>query len=386
MTRPLHVVQIGWDTTALVESAASDTRERQRLYGEILAAARPGSRHTVIVLGAPPGGPVALDATTDVIPLARRWRSLAELARVLRRLHAERPIAVVATQTIMEDAWAALRFTKAHRVPLVAQLHLDPFAGQALSGRGPLRRLAAEARITLALRRLASYAGVRVVAAELGKRLKECGARQIWTIPVPVTDLAALGALPLEPRSSRVLFVGRLAPEKNLPLWLDVAARIQAARPDAGFDIVGDGPLRATLEARAQDLGLAGRLVFHGALDREALPAIFGRAGVFLLTSSQEGFGRVLVEAMAAGVAVVSTRTAGALEAAGRHGRLVDLTDTEGLAQNVLALLANPSERATTAAAARADVLQRYDPATLARAWMDVLTGVADQASESRPG
>ena len=102
---------------------------------------------------------------------------------------------------------------------------------------------------------------------------------------------------------------------------------------------------------------------------------------MLLLTSDHEGFGRVLVEAMAAGAAVVSTRTGGAAEVIGDSGAgfLADVGDADGLAHAVIALLTDEALRTRTVKAAAEHIGGRYDPLRLAGAWVDMLVEAAER-------
>jgi glycosyltransferase involved in cell wall biosynthesis len=96
------------------------------------------------------------------------------------------------------------------------------------------------------------------------------------------------------------LHVGRIAPEKNIPLAVEAYRAMQRARPRMRFIAVGDGPLRARLQAAHPDL------LFCGARTGEALAAHYASADVFLFPSETETFGNVTLEAMASGLAVLA--------------------------------------------------------------------------------
>jgi glycosyltransferase involved in cell wall biosynthesis len=108
----------------------------------------------------------------------------------------------------------------------------------------------------------------------------------------------------------------RLSEEKRPFLWLDIAAAVRRQISDATFLIVGDGPLRSEMEARAAREDLRGA-VFMVGYEKEAFAAI-AAMDVFLLTSRAEGFPNVLVEAQALGVPVVTTNAGGAPETVNR--------------------------------------------------------------------
>src|SRR6185369_18031673 len=103
--------------------------------------------------------------------------------------------------------------------------------------------------------------------------------------------------------------------------------------PGAVFEIAGEGACEPELHACARALGLEDRLRWHGFRPNDELGDLYGGATALLLTSDQEGFGRVIVEAAATGTPCVSTRTAGALEAVapGETGFVHDHDDVAGM-------------------------------------------------------
>jgi glycosyltransferase involved in cell wall biosynthesis len=104
----------------------------------------------------------------------------------------------------------------------------------------------------------------------------------------------------------------RLAGEKRPLLWVEVAARVAAANPNAWFVIFGDGALRQDMERAARRLGLANRFVMAGVTDDPM--AAMRLMDVFLLTSYGEGVPNVVLEAQYAGVPVVATNAGGTAE------------------------------------------------------------------------
>ncbi|MCL6540663.1 MAG: glycosyltransferase family 4 protein [Roseiflexus sp.] len=148
-----------------------------------------------------------------------------------------------------------------------------------------------------------------------------------------------------------LLWVGRLQPWKGV----DIALRALQEIPRAHLMIVGDGETRADLERLAQELGLAERVRFLGALPRERLPSIYAAADLLLATSfASETFGIGLVEAQACGLPVVASRFGGFPEVIdeGHTGLLVPPRDPTALAAAVRTLLNDPERRRAMAAAA----------------------------------
>ena len=147
--------------------------------------------------------------------------------------------------------------------------------------------------------------------------------------------------------------VGRLTPQKG-PAYFIEAARLVAARvPQVRFIFVGDGPLRAALERQIAAAGLTGRVVLSGARDESA--DLVGLLDVVVLPSLWEGLPYVLLDALAAGKAVVATRVGGIpdIMVDGVNGLLAPSRDAAALADAVLKLLENAPLRATIGEQAR---------------------------------
>lgn len=194
--------------------------------------------------------------------------------------------------------------------------------------------------------------------------------------PVLPSDWAARAAAPvghpwLEDASLEVvLSVSRLAAVKDLPALVDAFALVAAARPAARLVIAGDGPESDALRQQIARRGLADRAQLVGAVQN---PLAWMRgARVFALTSRYEGFGNVLIEAMAVGTAVVSTDCpVGPREVLedGRLGRLVPPGDVAAIAAAISAALddeAGIATRRDAAAAAQGFTQQRACSAYLA--------------------
>lgn len=133
--------------------------------------------------------------------------------------------------------------------------------------------------------------------------------------------------------------VARLVPVKGVDILLEAAPGILAQVPEASLVFVGDGPMRPQMEARAQALGLNGRVTFLGL--RRDVPAILPHLSLVVLPSLNEGMGKAAVEAMAAGRAVVASRVSGLQEVVlhQRTGLLVPPSDSTALASAIARLL-----------------------------------------------
>lgn len=163
-----------------------------------------------------------------------------------------------------------------------------------------------------------------------------------------------------------LLYVGRLAAEKNLPLLLDAYRRICAERSDAHLMIVGDGPNRALLQRRA-----AGRNVtFVGALSHDEVPPYLAAADLFVSPSLTEtGTPLSFLEAFAAGTPVVSVVTGTATNDLVIHGEngLTCPPTADDLAESIASLLGSRERLALLARGARASA-RAYSVKARARA------------------
>ena len=145
-----------------------------------------------------------------------------------------------------------------------------------------------------------------------------------------------------------LLSVGNLVAGKGH----DLAIRALTLLDGAELRIVGEGPLRASLEALAQSLSVEQRVRFLGRVPHERLPEVYGAADALILASAREGWPNVLLEAMACGTPVVATKVGGIPEIvkAEAAGVLVEERSPEAIASAVQGLLATPPTRAATRA------------------------------------
>ena len=150
------------------------------------------------------------------------------------------------------------------------------------------------------------------------------------------------------PAGRRVLLtVGRLALEKNFRMLLDCFAAV-CAEADLHLVVVGDGPLRESLEAHAADAGLAERVTFAGQVEHERIHEYYAAADLFVFASLTETQGLVLDEALQMGVPVLAVAEGGAMDVlASRPGALtVPPTDrSEGMEREFVAALRDLTTR-----------------------------------------
>jgi glycosyltransferase involved in cell wall biosynthesis len=160
--------------------------------------------------------------------------------------------------------------------------------------------------------------------------------------------------------------VARLEPIKGVAVLLHAFARLCTRGRRAQLVIVGGGSEEGALRGRVARWGLGDRVVLAGALPRSEIPDLLAALDVFVLPSLHEGFGIALIEAMAAGRAVVASRVDGIPELVrhGETGLLVPAGDPEALAGALDLLLARPTFALSLGRAAQAEAQARYEMAS----------------------
>lgn len=161
----------------------------------------------------------------------------------------------------------------------------------------------------------------------------------------------------------RLLFVGRLAAAKGLPILLESLVSLRRSHPDIVLTVVGDGPDRQKLEQITAQLGLSQNVKFVGYKSQAEVRDYFQQTDIFVMSSFAEGIPVVLMEAMAAGVPVVATQIAGVSELVedGVNGYLVPPGDAVSLAENIEKLLNNHKLRAAFGTSGRAKVEKDFN-------------------------
>jgi glycosyltransferase involved in cell wall biosynthesis len=166
----------------------------------------------------------------------------------------------------------------------------------------------------------------------------------------------------------RIGTVGRIEKQKNLGVFLDAAALVLAERPDARFEILGEGSLKAHFEAEVAKRGLGAVVSLPGT--RSDVPQFYAGLDQFWLTSDYEGTPNVVLEALASGLPVVATRVGGTPEVIdeGATGLLVDAGDAVGVASAALSLARDPARSSEMGRAAAASARDRFSIAAMVRA------------------
>jgi colanic acid/amylovoran biosynthesis glycosyltransferase len=191
----------------------------------------------------------------------------------------------------------------------------------------------------------------------------------------------------VQPEVVTILVCGQLIPKKGHAVLLHALAktiREGIVHHPLRLVVVGGGPLRSNLEGLVKHLGLQNIVIFKGPVPhhQDALLEEYRQADIFALPSltaggAKEGIPGALIEAMASGLPVISTRHAGIPEvvSAGRDGVLVDEGDSEGLATALARLILHPRMREDMGSAAARKAQECFDVRTRSR----TLEGIYDE-------
>jgi glycosyltransferase involved in cell wall biosynthesis len=274
------------------------------------------------------------------------WSCQREAAALLRRFTPD----VVLSYWTYPDGHAAQQIAAAAGTPAVAIVG----GSDVLLARGAQR-----ARIRRVLLRADA---VVAVSDDLKRRIAELGvdASSIYTTPpavdrqlfTPADRDEARRRLGLPRSRPIVLSIGRMVPVKGLTTLIDACAAVAAVRKDMLLCLVGDGPQRSMLAARAAAAGVDGVVRFTGPMTASALPDWYRAADVTVCPSLSEGTPNVLLESIACGTRFVATNVGG-IPAIATPGvdALVPAGDSAALASALLRAIAVPPpalERRTT--------------------------------------
>jgi glycosyltransferase involved in cell wall biosynthesis len=216
-------------------------------------------------------------------------------------------------------------------------------------------------------------------SSDLVDLAKSLGARQARLAPVAAPAIPEVHTPREEVRRALgltdeplVLAIGRLAPQKDYPTLLSVAALVRESNPDVVFAIAGDGPLRDNLQARIDAEQLPVRLLGH----RSDVSDLLGAADVFLLTSHWEARALVIQEALQVGVPAVATAVGGVPELVDDSAVLAFPGDADGLADGVRAVLAEPETANAMRTRGRELAARWPDEDAVAKNLLDIYAGL----------
>jgi glycosyltransferase involved in cell wall biosynthesis len=284
---------------------------------------------------------------------AMRWRVLRRLERAL----AGERFDLVHVQTPFLAHYAGVRLARRRGLPVVATYHTlfeeYLFHYVPLVPRGLMRALAR----AVSRSQCDALDAVVVPSTAMRETLEHYGVRsRIEIVPtgIPLPEFAGgdgarfRDAHGIAPSRPVLVYVGRVAFEKNIDFLLRALVQVRRGAGDALLVVCGEGPALPHLRRLAHALGVADAVRFVGYLDRGTpLLDCYRAADAFVFASRTETQGLVLLEAMALGVPVVSTAVMGTRDIVGPgRGALVAAEDERDFASKVIGLLRAPGLRA----------------------------------------
>lgn len=304
--------------------------------------------------------PYAIHAT-DVYPLGagqvrglRRGALWIDALRLIARLHHERPFDVLHAMWADETGLVAVWAGKMLNVPTVVSVAGGELVGLDAAGYG-LQRSAFGRWI---VRQALSGADRVVVACSYAQKLAEnigrVDQRRIRTIALGV-DAERFRPGTDGYRARHIVHAASLLKVKDQETLLRAVAQLD----DVTLEIVGQGPEEGYLRALAGELGIFERVIFVGACEYQAMPAVFQRAALHVLPSLHEGQGMVTLEAAACGTPTVGTLV-GLLPDDRRLGTAVTVGDALELARAIAGLLGDSERMASLRKSTREAVEDRY--------------------------
>ena len=245
--------------------------------------------------------------------------------------------------------------TGRHGTPYVLTSH-----GSDIPGYNPDRFKKEHHLTTPLLRRIMRRAALITAPSQYLRGLmnQACGPFDILHIPNGIN----LDRFKVKPKQRRILMTGRLLPRKG---FQNVLAALDGVDTDYEVHIAGDGPMRPALEEQAGKLNA--KVVFHGWLDINSaeLKDLYETSAVFCLPSERENASISLLEAMLAGMAVITSDVTGCPETVGDAGLVVPPRDVEALRAALERLLRSPEEQAEYGRKARRRIEQLFDWETI---------------------
>lgn len=311
---------------------------------------------------------VTYEVPDDVEIHTLRYGNLAHLPRAFLALRSlidrERPDLILSNVLSTNCLTGGALRTARHRPPWVARIGNDPNRGDP-----PLQRMWARRVYPKAARVVTNSRGL----VDVVRGVYPSTEGKTVAIPNP-TDFEALdrlasqstdGSVPgpseaFEDGDARLLWMGRLEPQKRPDVALDALARVRKEL-DARLWFFGGGSLEASMKARAEELGVADAVHFPGFVDNP-FPWV-SKADLFWLTSDHEGLPNALIETQGLGLPAVATRCPHGPDEIvddGLTGRLVPMEDPDAVARATLEILSDPETHRSMAVAARRTARERF--------------------------
>lgn len=201
--------------------------------------------------------------------------------------------------------------------------------------------------------------------------------RKIDIVPLGMRILEVLppdrGALSMKPDGLYLTSIGRMAKVKGYGILIKAVKVLKEKGIDVHLILIGDGPQRKALQELSEKLGLSSSIKFTGWLESDEKFKFLAASDIYVMSSIHEGFGVVLLEAMAAGVPIIATDQGGQTDIIkdSRSGILIPPGKAEKLAEAVLSLAKDPKKRENISTFNKSYV-KEYDISRIAERYLDI--------------
>ncbi len=268
------------------------------------------------------------------------------------------------------SGWAAHLTHRRHHCPYVVTIHgSDVFKTVG----NPLLRTPVKS----ALQNASEIIAVSHALADAAKSL-DIPANRITVIPTGI-DIKKFPFAGLEDRRKILLYVGSLIPRKGVSTLITAMEQVKQRFPDYQLWIVGEGDLRESLERQAQEADLADRVIFLGPQSQAEVARLMRQAKLFILPSTEEGQGVVLVEAMASGTPCIGSDAGGIPTViTPETGRIFPAGDSGALFEAISVLLLDETAWSSASQKAHLRAKRYYDWDHLAESIIAVYQDVLD--------
>ncbi|HOZ36567.1 MAG TPA: glycosyltransferase family 4 protein [bacterium] len=363
----MKVLMLSNDLALLgAQTSTGDTISRHCAYGQLV------EQLSIIVLTKKDRfQPLALSPQVSSYPTApATWPGsyVKNILAVATALFRDNYYDLIVCQDPFFTGLSGCRLKKKYGSKLLIDFHGDFWANPYWTRENPLRLgLLALSKLTVK-----KADALRVVSSGLKKKLVRAGLRlPIAVIPTPVNlenfktpDGQAVLSIKNQFSGQKILlFVGRLTAEKNLPFLLKCFANIVRRQPRTTLLIIGDGPEKDRLQKVINTRQLSNQVKLLGQINYQSLLNYFHAADIFVLASRHESFGKVILEAAAAGKPTVASATTGAKEIIldGQTGFLVPVNNAKKFTDKITLLLSESDLAHQMGANAYQHVWQKYD-------------------------
>lgn len=236
------------------------------------------------------------------------------LKHELIKLHSSFPFEAILASWAYPDAAAAAHFARFFRVPLVTNV-----LGSDINALTTYPRLTPQIRATLeASARIISVSGaLKTKMVEMGiappKIVVQHNGVDRHEFCIREKEDARV-CLDLDPEPQRIVYVGNFVEEKGVDVLVKAFSLLLSQNENLRLSLVGSGNLQPRLREIVEEMGLTGKVEFHGRRSHEEIPLWMSAADLFCLPSLREGCPNVVLEALSSGVPVVASRVGGVPE------------------------------------------------------------------------